>query len=236
MAKKRKAAYDVSDEENKLKETNLYYDQSGIQVRRSNRNDVDYLKFHLRESDRHEIYASHHMAPADALNMGLNKSILSLTILNGKPLAMVGITTDNLIGNKAVIWMLTSQDLDKIPRRFVRNSKYFLKIFLEFYNYLENYVSIKNESSIRWIKWLGGTVDKPKPYGIEKQLFNHFYFSNYRAHNTPMSGMFYVDMIRPSKMGFVYIVWDYLNNMCIYAFYKILLSCKRHILFYLFYN
>ena len=48
--------------------------------------------------------------------------------------------------------------------------------FLEQYPVLVNYVSVDNELSIKWLKYLGAKFYDPSPYGKEGKMFMRFEF------------------------------------------------------------
>lgn len=154
-----------------------YYNQDGIVVRHSTKADVDYLKDHLRQSDIQEIWSSDHITPEEALKQGLEKSIFCCTVLNGSPIAMFGIVPETVLGQKASVWFLASKDLKNIKRRFLRHSKYFINLMLDFYPYLHNYVDNNNKDSIDWLRYCGARIKEPEPYGKEQQPFRYFYFN-----------------------------------------------------------
>lgn len=156
------------------------YDKDGIVVRRSTKKDVEYLKTHLRQSDVDEIWASNHITPEGALEKGLDNSIFCCTVLNGQPIAMFGIVPHSILGYEASVWMLASDDLKKIKKRFLRHSKYFINMMLDFYPSLFNFVDDRNKDSINWLKYCGARIYDPKPYGVENKPFRYFVFKRPR--------------------------------------------------------
>jgi RimJ/RimL family protein N-acetyltransferase len=46
---------------------------------------------------------------------------------------------------------------------------------LPLFGRLENYVHAENKASVRWLKWLGFTMDEAAPYGPRGENFIHFY-------------------------------------------------------------
>lgn len=151
------------------------YSRDGIVVRDSTKGDAVSLAERMRRSDIDEIWASHHHTPMDAL-LACRESAICLTVSNGKPLAMFGITPDNFLGDSAVIWMLGSEDIERIQTRFLRHSRSFVEMFLRFYPRLYNYVDARNEVSILWLKWIGAEVYPAMPYGAEQLPFRYFEF------------------------------------------------------------
>jgi hypothetical protein len=152
------------------------YSQNGIVVRKSVKSDLDALKDNLRQSDVVEIKASHGVTPEQALTRGLEKSIWSCTIENGRPIGVFGLNPESIMGYKAVVWFLATDDLDKIQRRFLRHGRYFVNMMLDFYPFLENHVHSENKKAINWLKWLGANIGQPEPLGINGEMFHHFYF------------------------------------------------------------
>jgi len=154
----------------------MYYDDGKIKVRDSVEEDIEFLSSRLKKTDVDEVFASNHVSPEEALRHGMDTSIYCRTAENGQPFMMFGLYTDNVISDRANIWMLSSDYIKSIPIKFVRQSRLFIKDMLEWYPYLENYVDARNKESIAWLKWLGATIEDPKPYGIEQRPFHHFYF------------------------------------------------------------
>jgi len=157
-----------------------YYNKNGIRVRNTKKEDIEYLKDKLRVEDTREIWNSHHHLPEDALRLSLEKSLFALTIENGCPIAVFGVTVENVLDSKGVIWMLGSRDLEKIKIRFLKNCKKFIRMFLDAYPYLENYVDCDNKHTIEWLKFCGAVIEPPIVYGVEGKKFCHFYFKRGR--------------------------------------------------------
>jgi hypothetical protein len=160
-------------------ETNkeIYYARNSILVRNSRLEDIYDLFWRMRISDIQEIYASHHATPKEALKRGFKNSFICLSIiLNGKVIAMFGCSTEYLCGDRATIWLLAAPELEQIKLRFLKNSKKFIKLFLEYYPILENFVDARNTKSIEWLKFCGAELEDPKPYGKEQLPFRYFSF------------------------------------------------------------
>jgi len=154
----------------------MIYNDGKIKVRKAEKSDIEHIASNMRESDIEEIWASHHEEPKKALESGLESSIFACTIENGVPIAMFGICPYNIIGDTASIWMLATDDLNKMKKTFVKNNKKIIDIMLEYYPILENYVDARNEQSIKWLKLCGAEMDEPVPFGVEQLPFRHFTF------------------------------------------------------------
>lgn len=157
--------------------SDIYYSQGNFIVRRSVMSDIDVIAPHIREADRKEIWASHHITPRTALYNGIMTSLIPMTIeLAGEPCVMFGVCPQALLGNTAILWMLGTPKVENVKVRFIRNNRKFIDMFLTFYPFLTNFVHVENTKSIAWLKWLGAEFDNPARYGIEQEYFMKFYF------------------------------------------------------------
>ena len=155
-----------------------YYDRDGIVVRDSNDDDALYIGLNMREADKKEIWASHNHRPLEAMKLSLDESFMCLTVLDRKvPVLMFGIVPRSLLGETATIWMLATDGINNIKRRFVRHSRSFIKIFLGYFPILENYVYEENIKSIEWLMMCGAKIEEAMPFGIEQKLFRRFTFT-----------------------------------------------------------
>lgn len=162
----------------------LYYNDGHVKVRKSIIEDIDFLADRLRIEDINEVWASDHMSPRAALEQSFNESSHCFTIENGMPIAMFGISPENLLGTDAVIWFLSSDDIEKIKYRFLKCSKFFIDTLLDVYPVLYNYVDFRNKKSIDWLYHCGATIFEPKEYGLDRRLFCEFYFSKNQVAKT----------------------------------------------------
>jgi len=155
----------------------VFFEEDSISVVRSKLEDAKRLAPLLRQSDVKEVWDSHHHLPLEALEESLKHSIICLTVkIKDEPVAMFGICPEQILGSKATIWMLASDKLGTIKKRFVKNSRHFIDMFLDYYPHLSNFVSVENMPSLTWLRWLGAKFSPPVEYGMEGKLFQYFYF------------------------------------------------------------
>ena len=164
-----------------LTENKIYYNKNGVIIRETQITDIFLMCDLLRETDKNEIWASHHHTPEEALRLSYEMSTLCLTInIKGIPIAMFGIAPQTLLSDSAIIWLLATDDFDglikKKRKEFFIQSKVFIKFMLEQYSLLENYVDARNIPSVKWLKWCGATIEEAHLYGVEQLPFYHFYF------------------------------------------------------------
>lgn len=149
----------------------------GVIVRDSIAWDISHLAENMRLSDVKEVYESHHHSALKAATLSFYNSTLCYTVEhNGKLVMMFGACPYTFLGSKAAIWMLATKNFDKIHRKLIRHSRGFVRHMLTHYSELDNYVSCDNILSVKWLKWMGATLEEPKPFGIEGRDFIHFTF------------------------------------------------------------
>lgn len=153
------------------------YNQGGVIVRKSQIEDIGYLAKRMRLSDILEIWASHNKEPFESLEDAYKQSAVCLSVLfDNEVVCMFGAWSDQVIARTGSIWMLSSDRLYEHGFRFVRHARRFVRLLQEFYPYLHNYVHANNFKSINMLKRIGAEIEEPKPYGLEGELFRHFYF------------------------------------------------------------
>jgi len=128
----------------------------------------------IREEDEIEVKFSHGLSGLEACK----KCFLSSNVIqgiegdDGDPVGITGI-----VGS--YIWLLGTDKLTATKHHRWQLSLYgreWVEYCLEKAGgMVENYVYSKNRQSIRWLKHLGFTIEEPKPYGVEDQLFCHFW-------------------------------------------------------------
>lgn len=110
----------------------------------------------MRDEDAKEVYDSHLYSPYIALSKAMKSRGDSWTIVvNGVPIGMVGVSNKSLLGNKGNPWLLGTDMLTDSTRLFIQFSRLILKNMSEGYSRLENYISVENKPTIRWLKFLG---------------------------------------------------------------------------------
>ncbi|MDA0798710.1 MAG: hypothetical protein O2884_08580 [Chloroflexi bacterium] len=135
------------------------------------------LASRLRKADREEVWASHRLAPVDAvMDAVLRSRDPSMGTVDGVPVIVFGDAPDTPIGTSTSPWMLATDELERHARTFLLLSRVFLHELTDDcgFRYLHNYVDARNLISIRWLRWLGFTVYPAAPFGVDGQPFHYF--------------------------------------------------------------
>jgi hypothetical protein len=150
-------------------------------VRESSVGDPALLAPNLREADLDELKAASARSPQDVLYLGhlLGKPCRTFIGNTGNIVGMYGVTpmpSEYCNSEKqGVVWCLTTPELFKIKKFFVRTSKRELLDVCQGYDRVFNFVYHKNTRHIRWIKAMGFTMEKePRPFGWQDRPFYYF--------------------------------------------------------------
>lgn len=127
----------------------------------------------MRKADKIEIKDSDNVDPLQALIYPFTSegNLIYSIVDQEKVIGMFGSvpTNDKDFG---VVWMLSSEDLFKFQKRFIKESPYWIERISDNYKYVYNFVDERNVKSIRWLKYLGFKIEqKFNNYGYAKKPF-----------------------------------------------------------------
>lgn len=131
----------------------------------------------LRKSDAKEVMASGGHSPLEALLLSVQYSdpqTCWTALLDGEPEIMWGAApfTGDVPGNYGIVWLLSSNEMYKIPGRFLRESALYVSIMLDRFDTLFNYVAATNIKSQQWLEALGFIAcSRDNEYGVGKIPF-----------------------------------------------------------------
>ena len=129
----------------------------------------------MRAADELEVWLAAHLSPHEALAASFETSVKAWTITgDGAPIGMFGVCSANILGETGIPWLLGTDDMLKITRQFLRQSRDYVDLMNSLYPHLINFVHVENIVSLRWLMWCGFVFDGPFPYGPEKADFFKF--------------------------------------------------------------
>lgn len=137
---------------------------------------IDFIAPIMRQADVNEIWASNRQRPKE----GLVLSVLASRdpkagLVDGIPICMFGVAVPSLIGSDVGHpWLLATDELPKHAKPFLRRSKSYIEEQKRCYNTLFNYVDARNTLAVKWIRWLGFSLQKAVPLGPDKVPFHPF--------------------------------------------------------------
>ena len=138
---------------------------------KATRDDCLTLGRKLRKDDQEEIKALANLKGTEALILGLESSHLVNSIFTKDNVicGMFGVQGD--IGKDAAVWMLASDEIEKITIPFLRQSREVVNYLNKLHPVLHNVVDARNDLHLKWLKWCGFTFinkqnirDENKPF------------------------------------------------------------------------
>ena len=143
---------------------------------------LDELALNMRESDLQEITCISNRGVRATLALSAElSSWVSTCLVDGAVAAVWGVAprwAENPRDDFAVPWMLGTPLTNAHPKTLVSESKRQLRLMLNDYDHLQQWVDIRNTASVRWLKHLGFTFGEAKPYGMAGELFYPFWYKN----------------------------------------------------------
>ena len=135
---------------------------------------VAMVAHNLRPIDSREVFDACGSDPAAAVLDSFDKSCMAWTgIVGGAPVATFGVVP---CGDRdGIPWLVGTRQLENVQFTFAKLSRPYLSAMLERFDMLHNHVAAYNELSIRWLRWLGFTIDAPVPVGPGGAMFHHFW-------------------------------------------------------------
>ena len=136
---------------------------------------IQFIADNMREEDVIEVWAYGRHTPIEALELSIKKSKkVVIVYADGIPLTALGLCIRDFLSGVGVPWLLSAKQALKYKRQFLKLSPPIIEEMLEICPKLINHVHADNKLSIRWLKWLGFTIEDPEPIGPEGELFHRF--------------------------------------------------------------
>lgn len=145
---------------------------------KSNRKLIERVAADMRQADIDEVWASHRHAPLESLTGAVSSSDYhAIVTFEGEPIAALGLRVGSYLSGEGVPWLLSTNAALKHKREFLTNTESVVSSMLDITPRLVNYVHADNKLSIRWLKWIGFTIDDPIESHLSKELFHKFHMT-----------------------------------------------------------
>jgi hypothetical protein len=143
----------------------------------ASRSDADSLSDRLRAADVEEIRAASGLAPAEALRRSYEFSshVWAVREFDGLPIALWGVGPLSLVEGRGCPWLLATDAFEGLGPDIARLSRPLMAAMRDLYPYLENRVDTRHTKAVRWLSWLGFTIDPAKAWGVEGRPFHRFW-------------------------------------------------------------
>lgn len=144
-----------------------------ITVRSTRAEDLPLVAADARQADIDEMHAAAGASVGDCLRLGFEQSMHCWSICaDDHPIAVVGDVMQGI--GHGLPWMVTTTQVEKHARGFLRASRVVLDDMLTRHATLSNQVDQRNTAAIRWLSWLGFTIGDAAPAGIHGLPFHKF--------------------------------------------------------------
>lgn len=119
----------------------------------------------LRSGDAREIAALGVNKP-QAFELSMSRALWAEAyLIDGEVAALVGLSTNSLLGGTGSPWLFTGTPVDRHRKDFLRLTRAGVARMRAEYPVLVNHVHADYRQAIRWLEWLGFTVAPPQPFG-----------------------------------------------------------------------
>ena len=126
---------------------------------------------YLRQADTDELKALSGLSPDVGVSFSIANSQRGYAAYyDGELTAVFGISGE-------IIWLVGTDTITKHPITFFRTSKQIFHELTKGHNYLHNYVDARNKLHLRWLKWLGFTIEEAVNLGAEGRPFHHVFWT-----------------------------------------------------------
>ena len=128
----------------------------------------------FREADRAEVWASGQQLPEEALRGSISDSryFLETLLWHGEPVAIFGVGHHDRFG---VPWMLSTESITEWGKPFIKLGKEAVLDMSDMYSHLVNFIDSRNEVSIKWLRFVGFTIEFDSPIEIRGVEFYKFW-------------------------------------------------------------
>lgn len=128
---------------------------------------IDHVKFiaeTARQPDVEECWKLGATVVSEALRFSLLQADYARTwLVNGYPASMGGVK--KLDSGGGLIWLLSSEIIERYPRRFLVRAMAEFEKAQRHFDYLYNYISVDNTRFVNWLGWMGFHFGPPEPFG-----------------------------------------------------------------------
>ncbi|WP_353094301.1 hypothetical protein [Methylibium sp.] len=132
-----------------------------------------YIAAHLRDQDRAELAVMHPGEDAERLLLDALHGArwCNVVRVEGRPALIYGVT-DTAHAGIGVPWLLATPDLYRIKEAVREVAMAEVRLMAQTYVVLFNQVHAENTTAIEWLETLGFTIDRERPVGPTRALYN----------------------------------------------------------------
>jgi hypothetical protein len=119
----------------------------------------------LRDGDAREV-AALGFTQEEGFAISLGRAVWAdAYLVDGEVGAILGFSLSCLLGDRGQPWLMTGEPVNRVRKSFARLARDRISDLRRRYRYLANYVHADYTASLRFMAWLGFTVEPPQPFG-----------------------------------------------------------------------
>lgn len=145
-----------------------------MHIERTKPEHISFVADNLLPSDILEIWRAGLPDYKEAVRESVKVSVFAFTALHdGVPVCLFGLRPDGVMSGRARVWMLSTPEIFKTAREFIRASRTVINGLLELYPVLYNAVDARYPSAKRLLRFLGADFGREvkSPAGFTFILF-----------------------------------------------------------------
>jgi hypothetical protein len=134
---------------------------------------VEELSGKLRVQDERECQAGYGISASTGLLLSFLASKAAWAIIcRDRAVGMGGVC--EISEGMGAPWFLATADIRYAARFVAQVSRPYVEKMLELYPILVNRIHARNIRAVRWLRWIGFTIQPAKPWGVSGELFHEF--------------------------------------------------------------
>lgn len=138
--------------------------------------DLCHIAQNMDPADAAEVWATAHLTPLEAITISAAASRDPwVGRVEGVPICAFGVSQRTILDDKGVPWLLGTPEIRKHARVFLHVSRNWVEAQAECFRTLENFVDSRHTRAVKWLRWLGFTIEPAQPYGPDGVPFHHFH-------------------------------------------------------------
>lgn len=95
--------------------------------------------------------------------------------IDGRPVCVFGVVRWSTLSMTGTPWLLATDEFEEEGLAIVKLSKTYSNLMKKRFRLLQNFVDVRQEKSIKWLKWIGFTIEPAEPFGVLGMPFHRFW-------------------------------------------------------------
>lgn len=130
---------------------------------------------HVRTADRHEVMAASGQSVEAILPKCVSDAEMAWSgMVDDEVACIFGVTGASVLSETGYPWLIGTDLIEQHAKAFLKRNRKMVGLMLARYPVLKNYVDVRNEKSIQWLRWLGFVILPAEPFGLYRMPFHPF--------------------------------------------------------------